>query len=411
MKNYQNTQTNNTDVDLAAHAETMLETDTQSDDNESIDSNTGTTTLPIDELIAFPEPLEYDGEYSDHYMDDISGEHVDGETSDSGNDEEEHNESVGDPGEYESGDADDPADSDHQDDDDHDHDHGHGHGQGHGYGHYDHGQGHGYGHDKGHGDEQPDDLDHDEDTELDDAPEHNEEIELGDAPVHDENLELGDSPEHGDAPEHDESLELGDSPEHGEELVLNDDNLNDSESNDFFFFAGTIADFVIQRIGDSVVITDQFGVERVENVDAQEGIERLQFSDVNVAFDLDSNDSAGMTAQLLCAAFGNDAVFNKDYAGVGIGLFDSGQSMEQVAQLAIETGLISGPNNSDFVSEVWFNLIGSTIDSDNLNYFTQQLDDQVMTQASLLASASQSDLANTAIETLGINEFGLEYSV
>jgi Ca2+-binding RTX toxin-like protein len=56
------------------------------------------------------------------------------------------------------------------------------------------------------------------------------------------------------------------------------------------------------------------------------GVERLQFSDTSLALDLDGN--AGKVAKILGAIFGQSAVSNKSYVGIGLGYLDSGMSYD-----------------------------------------------------------------------------------
>jgi hypothetical protein len=186
------------------------------------------------------------------------------------------------------------------------------------------------------------------------------------------------------------------------------DQIDGGEGIDTSLYSSSKLGFLIQASGNLIIVNDSQGDE---GIDSLLNIERLEFSDVKVAFDTGSTENAGLTARLLSAAFGNDNVNNKGFAGIGISLFDNGMTLEEVSQLAIDTGLISAFNNLAFVSAIWGNVVGGAIDTPNLQYFSQILDNNEMTQASLLAMASQTDLVGAAIQSIGIHESGLEYII
>ena len=189
---------------------------------------------------------------------------------------------------------------------------------------------------------------------------------------------------------------------------LGNDVINGGEGTDISLYIGSKQNFLIHKSSDNLTVNDQKGTE---GVDSLSNIERLQFSDVSIAFDTGSTESAGMTARLLGAAFGSEAIANKVYAGIGISLFDNGSTFEQVAQLAINTGLISAPSNAEFISAIWKNVVGSAIDSNSLQFYSQALENNQMTQASLLTLASQTDETNSIVESIGINQVGLDYII
>jgi serralysin len=186
------------------------------------------------------------------------------------------------------------------------------------------------------------------------------------------------------------------------------DTINGGAGIDTSVYSSAKQAFVIQKANNQISITDQQGSE---GLDSLFNIERLQFSDTRLAFDTGSTESAGMTARLLVAAFGSDSLANKVYTGIGISLFDGGSTFEEVSQLAIDTGLVSAPNNTDFISSVWKNVVGTPIDPDSLQYYTQLLDNNSLTQSSLLVLASKTDLASNIVQTIGVNDIGLEFAV
>ena len=146
-----------------------------------------------------------------------------------------------------------------------------------------------------------------------------------------------------------------------------------------------------------------------DGTDTLINVDRLNFQDINVAFDLGANQSAGETAEILGAAFGKGSLSNSVYAGIGIKLFDSGQNMAQVAQRAISTGQVSAPDNVSFVQNVWFNVVGKPIDPADLSYYTGLLSSGAYTQATLLAAAALTQTNQNHINLVGLAAHGLDY--
>lgn len=146
------------------------------------------------------------------------------------------------------------------------------------------------------------------------------------------------------------------------------------------------------------------------SADYLENVERIKFSDKSIAFDVAATQSGGQTAEILNAAFGKSALSNKSFVGIGLSLFDNKMSMSDVAALAVATGLVSDKDNSSFVKAVWKNVVGSEIDSANLNTYVDLLNTGALTQPSLLAIAATTDLNKTAVNLVGLAQTGIEFT-
>ncbi|MDE1943774.1 MAG: NF038122 family metalloprotease, partial [Betaproteobacteria bacterium] len=143
-----------------------------------------------------------------------------------------------------------------------------------------------------------------------------------------------------------------------------------------------------------------------DGVSSLQGVGRLQFTDTSLAFDMGATQSGGHTAEILGAAFGSSSLTNKPIVGIGLKLFDAGYTMQQVAQAAINTGLVAGgsatPSNTAFVEAVWQNVVGSPIDSSSLTNLTNDLANGTFTQASLLAAAAELTINQAHIDLVGL---------
>ena len=139
-------------------------------------------------------------------------------------------------------------------------------------------------------------------------------------------------------------------------------------------------------------------------------IERITFPDKNIAIDMLPTQSGGQTAEVINAAFGLSFLTNKQYFGIGLGLFDGGMSFTNVCQLAVGTGLISAPDNASFVKAVWQNVMGFVIDATSLNTYVGLLNNGTYTQASLLAIAATTSINQNRVNLIGLAQTGVEYT-
>ena len=143
--------------------------------------------------------------------------------------------------------------------------------------------------------------------------------------------------------------------------------------------------------------------------DTFSGVERLKFSDVNVAFDV-TNGPAGHTAKLLGAVFGAAAVSNKVYAGIGLGIFDNeGADYAAVANYAIRAALGNTIDNAALVRLLYTNVVGAEPSQGEVDAFVGLLANGSFTQVSLTTFAADHALNTTRIDLAGLVDHGLEY--
>lgn len=151
------------------------------------------------------------------------------------------------------------------------------------------------------------------------------------------------------------------------------------------------------------------GVSGPEGSDTLTGIERLRFSDINLAFDVEDGP-AGYTAKLLGAVFGPAAVENETYAGIGLGIFDNeGANYAAVAKSAIQAALGNTIANADLVQLLYTNIVGTAPSQAEVDTYVGLLTDGTFTQVSLTTFAADHPLNITRIDLVGIAQTGLEY--
>jgi Ca2+-binding RTX toxin-like protein len=156
------------------------------------------------------------------------------------------------------------------------------------------------------------------------------------------------------------------------------------------------------------------GVSGPEGSDTLSSIERLQFSDKKVAFDLGSGQSAGNTVRVIGAAFDANHL-TPAFVGVGINLFDSGRSMLEVSQLALGTALYlslaGSTSNEAFVNTVYKNVVGALPSDAVRDSFVGLLQGSggTLTQAELLVLAANAAVNATNINLVGLQSSGVEF--
>jgi serralysin len=125
--------------------------------------------------------------------------------------------------------------------------------------------------------------------------------------------------------------------------------------------------------------------------DTLTSVERLQFTDAFLAFDLDGN--AGQTYRLYQAAFNR----TPDLGGLGgwIAAMDSGTTLAQVATSFMGSAEFqalygANPSNEQFVSLLYTNALHRTADAGGLAYWVNQLTSNLQTRAQALVNFSES---------------------
>lgn len=178
---------------------------------------------------------------------------------------------------------------------------------------------------------------------------------------------------------------------------------------DIVSYSGYSTDYsIISPSSGTVQIQDQ--APNRDGTDTLIGVGRAQFQDESIAFDLGSNQSAGLAVEMLSAAFGKGALSNPVFVGIGIKLFDQGDNMGQVAQIAINTGAVSAPDPASFVKAVWQNIFGTPIDAADLSYYTGLLTSNQTTEANLLSFAAGSTVNQNHINLVGLAAHGIAYT-
>jgi hypothetical protein len=136
-------------------------------------------------------------------------------------------------------------------------------------------------------------------------------------------------------------------------------------------------------------------------------VERLKFSDMSLAFDLDGN--AGFAARLLGAVFGASTVANKEYVGIALDYLDTGSSFTSLAQLALNVKLGTGASNAAVVDLLFDNLFGHPPSGEERELYANAIASGTFTQASLAAAAAMTTDNGVNVDLVGLELTGLAY--
>lgn len=171
-------------------------------------------------------------------------------------------------------------------------------------------------------------------------------------------------------------------------------------------YANKSTDYKVLKSGDNATI------QRKSNLsDTDEGVslERLSFSDTNLALDINGPQSAGGAYRLYQAAFDR----TPDTAGLGywIDAVDKGMSLESVANSFLQSQEFKSlygdsPSNQQFVTLLYNNVLNREPDADGLDYWLNDLSSGI-SRAGVLASFSESQ--ENQLNVIGQIENGLQY--
>ncbi len=144
-----------------------------------------------------------------------------------------------------------------------------------------------------------------------------------------------------------------------------------------------------------------------DHTDSLTGVERLQFNEISLAFDLGGN--AGTAARVLGAVFGRQSVANESWVGIVLDLLDDGIGTETLMQAALDVRLGIRANPAAVVDLLYFNLAGFLPSTADRNALVQLINNHTFTPATLGIAAAQTELNAVNIGLAGLYDNGLEY--
>ena len=171
------------------------------------------------------------------------------------------------------------------------------------------------------------------------------------------------------------------------------------------FVTNEIASSVVRSTSPNGRVQLTYSGKQGDELDTLTNIERIVFFDVAKAYDVDG--SAGQASKTLVAVLGAAGLSNKEYVGIGLQLFDAGQSLATVGELALNA--VGATTNEDVVTTLYSNLYGESPSDDQLQEYVELLDQGVFSKGSLAAAAAELTDDLGVIDLVGLAETGIEY--
>ena len=180
------------------------------------------------------------------------------------------------------------------------------------------------------------------------------------------------------------------------------DTLNGGAGTDTAGYSASRSNYTVGSGGTSVAGPD--------GNDTLSGIERIQFQDRGLAFDLALNASGGRAVRIIGAAYDAAGIQqHPDWMGIGLELFDGGMSMRAACELV--AGLL-GLGNTAFVRTVFTNVVGRAPTAAEQSPFVGMLQGSggMLTQAQLLEIAATAPANDININLAGLMQTGVEFT-
>lgn len=190
-------------------------------------------------------------------------------------------------------------------------------------------------------------------------------------------------------------------------------------NNEFFLGAGEnmvdggggldFARYAFARLGYQVAIAGTLATVIGGGAnDSLASVERLMFSDRNVALDVGGH--AGTTAKIIGAVFGSSSVAaHPEYVSIGLGSLDAGTTYHNLMQFALDARLGVQPSNAEVVQLLYTNVVGTPPPAEDLALFQGWLDSGSHTQATLAIFAAETALNAVNIDLAGLASHGLDF--
>ena len=182
-----------------------------------------------------------------------------------------------------------------------------------------------------------------------------------------------------------------------------DDQLNGGSGVDVAQFSGNSSSYSTAKNSSSFVVTDKRNGQ--DGVDSLISVERLKFLDKTIAIDLDGN--AGITAKVIGAVLGKDAVKSPSIFGIGLSYADKGMSYSELGALALNA--VGASNNDAIVSTLWRNVLGFNASAADKAPFIKMLTDG-MKPGDLVVLAADTSFNTNNIGLVGLIQSGIEYT-
>ena len=109
----------------------------------------------------------------------------------------------------------------------------------------------------------------------------------------------------------------------------------------------------------------------------------------------------------MAAVIGEDGLSNKEYVGIGLELFDAGQSLAAVCELALTA--VGATTNEEVVNLLYTNLYGEVPTTEVAQPFIDALNNGEYSKGVLASAAAELTDDLGVIDLVGLAETGIEY--
>ena len=186
--------------------------------------------------------------------------------------------------------------------------------------------------------------------------------------------------------------------------LAGNDSIDGGAGIDTSVYSGNRATHTVTRVGSSLTVAHPSGAD---GTDTLVNVERLQFADFNLAFDVNGN--AGQTYRLYQAAF--NRIPDQEGLGYWINGMDHGMTLLEVAQGFIGSAEFQGlygarPTNGQLVNLLYSNVLHRAPDQGGYDYWVYQLE-HGMTREQALTGFSESPENQAAL--IGVIQDGMAY--
>jgi|GEM_PF-1970193 len=144
-----------------------------------------------------------------------------------------------------------------------------------------------------------------------------------------------------------------------------------------------------------------------EGEDQLKDVERIEFKDKNLAFDLNGN--AGKTVKLLGAFLGGDGAKNPLYVTDVLNLLDNGMPYNDLMQLALNAILGENPTGGSVIKHFYTSLTGQEAPSNILEAYGSSIDNGELSTVDLALQVAEHELNLVNIDFVGLSALGIEY--
>ncbi len=180
------------------------------------------------------------------------------------------------------------------------------------------------------------------------------------------------------------------------------DTLNGVAGVDTAIFSGNAADYSITKSSTGYTVTDNSGTD---GLDTLIDIQRLQFANKKIALDVTPEGNTGKAMEFL-GAVTPTLMNDSSIRGLIISLFDQGQTIESLSQLALNLNLLPSTTHAALANAVCLNVLGAEPNADLTNALVSFIEDHG--QTSFIATVAGLHLN---VDLVGLQQTGVEYLI